>query len=129
MPTDFMQMDAGLPGLEKQTIFMLAAPRQMAEGGITAEKVLHLDLWLMSCRVLKRDMEYAMMDMLVETCKARGIRRIYGYYYPTAKNGMVRDFYGLQGFEKLRENEQETVWQFEIPEHYEKKNHYIEIEE
>ena len=98
-------------------------------GGVPAEKVLHLDLWLMSCRVLKRDMEYAMMDMLVETCKARGIRRIYGYYYPTAKNGMVRDFYGLQGFEKLRENEQETVWQFEIPEHYEKKNHYIEIEE
>ena len=92
-------------------------------------QALHLRLWLMSCRVLKRDMEYAMMDVLVETCKARGIRRIYGYYYPTAKNGMVRDFYGLQGFEKLRENEQETVWQFEIPEHYEKKNHYIEIEE
>ena len=98
-------------------------------GDVPAEKVLHLDLWLMSCRVLKRDMEYAMMDVLVETCKARGIRRIYGYYYPTAKNGMVRDFYGLQGFEKLRENEQETVWRFEIPKHYEKKNHYIEIEE
>lgn len=97
-------------------------------GGESAEKALHLDLWLMSCRVLKRDMEYAMMDVLVETCKARGIRRIYGYYYPTAKNGMVRDFYGLQGFEKLRENEQETVWRFDIPDNYEKKNHYIEIE-
>ena len=39
------------------------------------------------------------------------------------------DLVGLQGFEKLRENEQETVWRFEIPKHYEKKNHYIEIEE
>ena len=87
---------------------------------------LHLDLWLMSCRVLKRDMEYAMMDVLVEKCVERGIRTIYGYYYPTAKNGMVRDFYGLQGFEKIRENEKETVWRFEIPENYEKKNHYIE---
>lgn len=27
---------------------------------------LHLELWLMSCRVLKRDMEYAMMDSVVE---------------------------------------------------------------
>ena len=27
---------------------------------------LHIDLWLMSCRVLKRDMEYAMMDTLVK---------------------------------------------------------------
>ena len=26
---------------------------------------LHMELWLMSCRVLKRDMEYAMMDELV----------------------------------------------------------------
>ena len=89
-------------------------------------QALHLDLWLMSCRVLKRDMEYAMMDVLVEKCVERGIRTIYGYYYPTAKNGMVRDFYGLQGFEKIRENEKETVWRFEIPENYEKKNHYIE---
>ena len=98
-------------------------------GGDFAEKALHLDLWLMSCRVLKRDMEYAMMDVLAETCKARGIRRIYGYYYPTAKNGMVRNFYGLQGFEKLRENARETVWRFDIPECYEKKNHYIEVED
>lgn len=30
---------------------------------------LHMELWLMSCRVLKRDMEFAMMDELVE--KAR----------------------------------------------------------
>ena len=34
---------------------------------------LHLDLWLMSCRVLKRDMEYAMMDVLVDKCRKQGI--------------------------------------------------------
>ena len=82
----------------------------------------------MSCRVLKRDMEYAMMDVLVEKCRERGIRAILGYYYPTAKNGMVRDFYGLQGFEKLREDERGSVWRFDIPEQYENKNHFIEIE-
>lgn len=95
--------------------------------GHEEDKALHLDLWLMSCRVLKRDMEYAMMDVLVEACRRRGIGVIYGYYYPTAKNGMVRDFYALQGFEKLREEEAGTVWKFEIPDVYEKKNRYIEI--
>ena len=40
---------------------------------------------------------------------------------------MVRDFYALQGFEKLREEEAGTVWKFEIPDVYEKKNRYIEI--
>ena len=32
--------------------------------------MLHLDLWLMSCRVLKRDMELAMLDALAERAQA-----------------------------------------------------------
>ena len=61
-------------------------------------ETLHLRLWLMSCRVLKRGMEEAMMDCLVRDALARGVRQIIGYYYPTAKNGMVRDFYSGMGF-------------------------------
>ena len=61
-------------------------------------ETLHLRLWLMSCRVLKRGMEDAMMDCLVRDALARGVRQIIGYYYPTAKNGMVRDFYAGMGF-------------------------------
>lgn len=72
---------------------------------------LHIELWLMSCRVLKRDMEYAMMDELEKVAKKRGIKKLIGYYYPTAKNGMVKEFYGLQGFHKLSEDELgSTVW-------------------
>ena len=53
---------------------------------------LHIDLWLMSCRVLKRDMELAMLDELVEQCRTRGIRTIYGYYYQTAKNAWCGNY-------------------------------------
>ncbi len=94
------------------------------EGG----DVLHLELWLMSCRVLKREMESAMMDSVVEACKACGIKTIMGYYYPTAKNGMVRDFYAGMGFTKVAQSQEgNTVWRFEIPETYSKKNTVIEI--
>ena len=90
----------------------------------------HVELWLMSCRVLKRDMEFAMMDALVRQCRARGVKRIRGYYYPTEKNGMVRDFYALQGFEKVSEDEAgNTVWLFTIPDTYTNKNTVIEVEE
>ena len=92
-------------------------------------KALHIDLWLMSCRVLKRDMEFAMMDCLVGECKKRGITTVYGYYYPTSKNGMVKEFYGLQGFEKISGTEGNTVWRFEIAKDYENKNKYIKIKE
>lgn len=89
---------------------------------------LHMDLWLMSCRVLKRDMEFAMMDELVAKCRESGITKIIGYYYPTAKNAMVREFYGTQGFTKTSEDEKgNTVWEFIIPENYENKNRYISV--
>ena len=95
--------------------------------GEKEEKVLHMRLWLMSCRVLKRDMEFAMMDTLVENCKTQGIDTIYGYYYPTAKNGMVKEFYSLQGFEKINEDEQgNATWKYEIPVDYQNKNEVIE---
>lgn len=90
--------------------------------------LLHLRLWLMSCRVLKRDMEYAMMDEVIEQCRKRNIQKIRGYYIPTAKNGMVRQFYAQMGFEKLSEAEDgSTIWEYSIPQTCEKKNHVIEV--
>ncbi len=67
---------------------------------------LHLELWLMSCRVLARDMELAMLDRLVECSRAAGIRELVGYYYPTAKNDMVRTLYDRFGFAKQSEDAQ-----------------------
>ncbi len=66
-----------------------------------AKHIASIDLWLMSCRVLKRDMEYAMMDVLVEECKKQGITTIIGHYIPTAKNKMVEDFYQSMGYKKI----------------------------
>ncbi len=112
----------------------VAAYRQ---GGQAAQKtdafadrsVLHIELWLMSCRVLKRDMEYAMMDSIVEACRERGIGIIMGYYYPTAKNAMVKDFYAAMGFEKTEETDTGvTTWRFVIPADYTPKNTVITVD-
>ena len=98
--------------------------------GRKEKDVLQIELWLMSCRVLKRDMEYAMMDTLVKQCRDCGIRQIYGYFYPTAKNAMVKDFYALQGFEKLEEDvDGYAKWSFRIPEQYTLKNQVITVME
>jgi len=89
---------------------------------------LHMDLWLMSCRVLKRDMEYAMMDTLVRKCKEQGIKTIIGYYYPTIKNEMVKDFYSKMGFRKIREDESHnTTWEFSLNDPYTEKCEVIKI--
>ncbi len=98
--------------------------------GHVIDDICHIDLWIMSCRVLKRDMEFAMMDTLVHRCQNYGIKQIKGYYYPTAKNNMVRQFYALQGFNKIFEDEKgNTEWIYNIPEEYKNKNKFIIVEE
>ena len=91
-------------------------------------KILEIDLWIMSCRVLKRDMEFAMMDVLVEKAKKAGIETIKGFYYPTAKNAMVKEFYKLQGFNKISEDQAgNTVWELDLKQEYNNKNKFIKI--
>lgn len=89
---------------------------------------LHIRLWLMSCRVLKRGMEYAMLDTLVSDAKAKGIDSIIGYYFPTSKNGMVKEFYKKMGFSFVSEdNDGNTVWKMDLN-FYNPKNPAIEIQ-
>lgn len=90
---------------------------------------LHIDLWLMSCRVLKRGMEYAMINRLVEEAKKAGIETIFGYYYPTKKNAMVKELFGDFGFEKTSEDgDGNTVWKLEVN-GYSPKKIFIDIKE
>lgn len=63
---------------------------------------LHIRLWLMSCRVLKRGMENVMMNTLIGEAVKHHIRYVYGYYYPTEKNAMVKDFYTDMGFQVMK---------------------------
>jgi FkbH-like protein len=91
---------------------------------------LDIELWLMSCRVLKRDMEYAMLDTLVHRALDRGITKLNGYYYPTAKNAMVKDFYGRMGFAKVNEDAaSNSVWTMDIDINYNDKNKVIKVVE
>ena len=95
---------------------------------VTGEECLDIILWLMSCRVLKRDMELAMLDGLVKQAKAAGYTKLIGRYLPTAKNKMVKDFYpDTLGFSKLSEDpEGNTVWELDIT-GYEDRNHVIKV--
>ena len=89
---------------------------------------LHLRLWLMSCRVLKRGMEDAMMDAVVADAAARGLKTIRGYYYPTAKNGMVKEFYAGMGFTQVEADEEgNTAWELTVAQ-YTPRHPHMKIE-
>lgn len=90
---------------------------------------LTIDLWIMSCRVFKRHLEYAMFDYLVAQAAQKGIATIIGHWYPTAKNLLVKEFYATIGFKLVEENEGERVYQYDIPSTYQPMNTVIKIEE
>ena len=82
----------------------------------------------MSCRVLKRDMELALLDEVVRKCQELSVEEIRGYYYPTAKNAMVKEFYGTLGFDKISEDaEGNSVWSFKVNKEYVNKNKFIDV--
>lgn len=57
-----------------------------------------MDSFLMSCRVMNRRVEHALMAYLAEHARRLGVRELLGEYLPTPKNGMVREFYPGLGF-------------------------------
>jgi FkbH-like protein len=89
--------------------------------------VLNIDLWLMSCRVLKRDMEMAMLDALVEQAREAGAKTLHGTYIPTKKNGMVKDHYPKLGFTVATESEEGGATYFLDIAAYEPRNTHIKI--
>ena len=67
-------------------------------GRLDAGRDLTIDTWLMSCRVLGRQVEQATLNLLASQAHTLGADRMIGLYRPTAKNGMVRDHYTKLGF-------------------------------
>ncbi|MEZ4415758.1 MAG: HAD-IIIC family phosphatase [Gemmatimonadota bacterium] len=60
-----------------------------------------VDSFLMSCRVLGREVEDVFLDQCLALARARGARRVVGEYRPSPKNRMVARFFPERGFEPL----------------------------
>jgi FkbH-like protein len=60
-----------------------------------------IDTWLMSCRVLGRQVEWSMLNALVAAAGSRQVPYISATYVPTAKNAMVAEHFDRLGFARI----------------------------
>jgi len=75
----------------------------------------NVDTWLMSCRVLGRKVENAVVQELLALAPHHGITRVIGTYKPTERNGLVRDHYEKLGFRCIdRQEGGATVWELDV---------------
>jgi FkbH-like protein len=70
-------------------------------GRLADEETLFIDTWLMSCRVLGRQLEPATLNLITAEAERLGARRLIGEYIRTKKNGMVEQHYAKLGFTQL----------------------------
>jgi FkbH-like protein len=74
-----------------------------------------VDTWLMSCRVLGRRVETAILNNILHHARERGIRKLVGTYIPTERNRLVEDHYSKLGFQKIEEREDRSaVYELEV---------------
>ncbi len=87
-----------------------------------------IEEWVMSCRVLARGVEEYTMNTVFEHARHRGAKTVKARYEPTAKNGMVKDFFGRFGFRKVNESSDgATDWELRADE-YQPQTHFIQTE-
>ncbi len=93
-----------------------------------AKETLFIETWFMSCRVLKRGMEYFMLNTVVRWAQNNGYKRLVGEYLPTPKNNMVANFYNEIGF-KAVDNSKTSQWELYVDTYKEKECYILELAE
>jgi FkbH-like protein len=73
-----------------------------------------IDSWLMSCRVLNRRLEHAVLDTLVALAKAHGAVGLVGVYAKSERNQMVSEHYKGLGFELLESGDTCSRWRLDL---------------
>ena len=84
---------------------LVGAAFAVAEG----TRAWRIDNFVMSCRILGRQVETALLAAVARQAAASGAERLIGEYVPTAKNTPARDFYASHGF---RAEGDRWVWEF-----------------
>lgn len=93
-----------------------------------SEKNAIIDTFLMSCRIIGRNIEFAFFDYLIKYLKEKGINTIKAKYVKTLKNEQVSKFYDSLGFSIIDENKEKT-YELDIKNYSFKDFSYIEVED
>jgi len=73
-----------------------------------------VDTFLMSCRVIGRTVETALLAHIAERAARRGRKRLEGWFFPTKKNSAARDFYEQHGFERQASSCESSLWTLDL---------------
>ncbi len=86
-------------------------------GAVIIEKCANnwrIDTFLLSCRVLGREIEKAILAFVVEKMKKEGCQKLIGEFIQTKKNESARDFYQSNNFKLVSSSSGIQIWEFDL---------------
>jgi len=102
-------------------IFSIRVRDRCGDHGLVGVAIAHdegeqceVDTFLLSCRVIGRTVETALLAHLAESAAQRGRKRLVGWFLPTKKNAPARDFYPQHGFERQEANGSGSLWTMDL---------------
>jgi FkbH-like protein len=92
---------------ERSRVYWVGVKDRFGDNGIVGAAIVeqngetwHIDTFLMSCRVIGRQIEKTLLTRIAREARASGIQRLRGEYLPTGKNRIAKDFYAQMGFQQ-----------------------------
>ncbi|MBF0594179.1 MAG: HAD family hydrolase [Candidatus Omnitrophica bacterium] len=109
---------AGDPAVD---VFYLRLRDKVSDMGIVGVGIIkyqaqqaRIDTFLLSCRVLGREVEKAFFSCMIDAVLERNCRLVRGQFLATAKNAPAADFYRLLGFVPAAENSRGVDWELSL---------------
>jgi FkbH-like protein len=115
-----------------KTVISIRVSDKFGDSGLTGLVILDnckstIDVLLLSCRVLGRNIEYKLMDIVINFAKNKGIKTLYSQYIKTMKNQQVSDFYEKCGFDKMGRVDGNFQYSMHIENYSSKNIGYIRV--
>jgi FkbH-like protein len=102
-------------------IFSIKVRDRFGDHGLVGVAITHdegeqceIDTFLLSCRVIGRTVETALLAHIAKNASDRGRKRVIGWFLPTKKNAPARDFYEQHGFLREQANDSGTLWVLDL---------------
>ena len=102
-------------------IFSIKVRDRFGDHGLVGVAITHdngqqceVDTFLLSCRVIGRTVETALLAHIAKSAAERGCQRLIGWFLPTKKNAPARDFYREHGFAPGETNDSGTLWVLDL---------------
>jgi FkbH-like protein len=80
--------------------------------------VWDIDTWLMSCRVLGRRVEEAVLQEIIKHATKEHVQTLVGTYRPTSRNMMVKEHYKKLGFQLVDQQPECDRWELKLSDYH-----------